>query len=90
MKRREPERFEVTDWRDVDKLYPGEWLAIEVEEVTPGVGITKGVIIARSRREAPVVNKLKQRIEINPELHYALVNPGRKLKPGEDMLLGTY
>jgi hypothetical protein len=87
--RRDAERFQASDWREIHTLYPNQWVAIEVEEVTPGVGITKGRIIARWKAEDKVVKQLDDFIVANPGKHFALVNPGRRLRPGEDMILGS-
>jgi hypothetical protein len=91
MRRRKEERFEVQDWRDIDTLYPNQWLAFEVEEITPGVGITKGRIIARGKNEQKVLGKLDEFRKANPDKHIALFDtrPWR-LKPGEDAIVSVF
>jgi hypothetical protein len=34
------ESFRVKDWREIFDIYPDQWLAIAVDEITPDVGIT--------------------------------------------------
>jgi hypothetical protein len=91
MSRRKEERFDVKDWRDIDTLYPNQWVAFEVEEVTPGVGITKGRIIARGKSERKVLDKLDAFSRAHPGKHTALFDtrPWR-LKPGEDAIINVF
>jgi hypothetical protein len=90
MAQRTEERFQVQDWREIYTLYPDQWVAVEVEEVTPGVGITKGRVIARGKHEQSVVSKLDAFIQANPSKHTALYDTGPWLKPGEDVILGIH
>jgi len=90
MRSQEAERFEARGWREIHLLYPNQWVAIEVEEDTPRVGITRGRIIARGKSEKPVVKALDDFIAANPGKQFALVNPGRRLKPSEDLILATH
>jgi hypothetical protein len=84
-------RFQVKDWREIYTLYPDQWVAIEVEEVTPGVGITKGRIIARGKREDRVASEYAAFRATHPDAHLAIFNTAPvRLKPGEDMILGAY
>ena len=91
MSRRKEERFQVKDWRDIDTLYPNQWVAFEVEEVTPGVGITKGRIIARGKNEQKVMSELDEFHRAHPRKHTALFDtrPWR-LKPGEDAIINVF
>ena len=62
-----PPSFKIDDWREIFDLYPSQWLAIAVDEITLGMGITAGRIIARGKKDGPVLSRLKEFMAAHPE-----------------------
>jgi hypothetical protein len=81
-----PNSFRIADWREIFDIYPDQWLAIAVDEITLGVGITAGHIIARGKRERPVREKLKQFRVHNPEQEIAFLYTGPMVPSSLDTL----
>ncbi|HEY7062446.1 MAG TPA: hypothetical protein VII06_13285 [Chloroflexota bacterium] len=81
-----PPSFKVSDWREIFDLYPKQWLAIAVDEITPGVGITAGHVIARGKKDRTVLDKLKQFLAQHPQQEFAFFYTGRILPSGLDMV----
>jgi hypothetical protein len=85
-KRLNPDSFKIDDWRELFNLYPNQWIAIAVDEITLGVGITAGRLIARGKEDGPVVAKLKEFIAANPEQEIGFFYTGRAWRPWMDVL----
>ncbi len=82
-------RIETTTADSVYGLFPRQWVAIEVTEVTPNVGMTKGLVIAHGS-EKKVLAKLDEFIAANPGRKWGLLNTRPWLKPGEDAIIEVY
>jgi hypothetical protein len=75
--RQDDERFKISDRRELFDLYPDQWLAIAVEEITLGIGITAGQIVARGKEDRVVLAELKRFMSSNPDREVALFYTGR-------------
>jgi hypothetical protein len=85
-KRLNPDSFKIADWRELFDLYPNQWIAIAVDEITLGAGTTAGRLIARGKEDAPVVAKLKEFRAANPGQQTGLYYTGRAWWPWMDVL----
>lgn len=87
-RRRSPE---ITSIDDLRNKYPRQWVAIEVTEVTPQVGITRGVVLAHGprRAEETVVSKLVEWRSRNPDKEFGLFYTGNFARPGQDIVTTT-
>ena len=81
-----PASFKIADWREMFDLYPDQWLAIAVDEITPGVGITAGHIIARGKKDGRVFAKLKEFMSSHPEHEVALLYTGKMFRSFMDII----
>ena len=80
---------EVASVDDLRAYYPNQWVAVEVKQVTPEVGITKAQIIAHGRRsdEQTVLAKLKRFRSINPGKEIGLFYTGHFVRTGQDIIV---
>jgi hypothetical protein len=81
-----PKTFRVSDSRAIFDIYPDQWIAIAVDEITPGVGITAGHLIARGKKDGAVFEKLMQFRGRNPQQEVAFLYTGRIVPTGLDMI----
>lgn len=84
-RRRPPE---ITSMADLQTRYPRQWVAIEVTEETPQVGITRGVVLAHGPRSAEktVVSKLAEWRSKNPNKEFGLFYTGNFVRRGQDII----
>jgi hypothetical protein len=62
-------------WSDLVERFPGQVIALEVLEVTPNVGMTKGALIAAGTDDS-VWPPLNAFVAANPGKQYAIFDTG--------------
>ena len=83
--------LELANLEEVWSYYPKQWVAIEIQEVTEGVGITRARVIAHGRRSAEraVLSRLARFRQANPCNQFGLFYTGPLVRPGQDIIVAA-
>ncbi len=83
--------LELANLEDVWTYYPKQWVAVEIQEVTEGVGITRARVIAHGRRSAEqaVLAGLARFRQANPDNQFGLFYTGPMVRPGQDIIVAA-
>ncbi len=88
---RETAPIELTSLEDIWSHYPKQWVAVEVQEVSRGIGISRARVISHGRRSAEqaVLAGLARFRQANPDKLVGLFYTGPMARPGQDIIVAA-